>query len=27
MRRLRDHVISHDVARWAREFLESLRAD
>ena len=26
MRRLRDHVMTHDVARWAREFLESLRA-
>ncbi|HET6919775.1 MAG TPA: trehalose-6-phosphate synthase, partial [Jiangellaceae bacterium] len=25
MRRLRDHVMTHDVARWAREFLESLR--
>jgi trehalose 6-phosphate synthase len=27
MRRLRDHVMTHDVARWAREFLENLRAD
>ena len=26
MRRLREHVMTHDVARWAREFLESLRA-
>ncbi|HET6729278.1 MAG TPA: trehalose-6-phosphate synthase [Jiangellaceae bacterium] len=26
MRRLRGHVMSHDVARWAREFLETLRA-
>jgi trehalose 6-phosphate synthase len=25
MRRLRHHVMTHDVARWAREFLESLR--
>jgi hypothetical protein len=23
---LRDRVMTHDVARWAREFLESLRA-
>ncbi|HEU0214959.1 MAG TPA: trehalose-6-phosphate synthase [Jiangellaceae bacterium] len=26
MRRLREHVMSHDVARWAREFLQALRA-
>ncbi|MGH8824682.1 MAG: alpha,alpha-trehalose-phosphate synthase (UDP-forming) [Jiangellaceae bacterium] len=26
MRRLREHVMTHDVARWAREFLETLRA-
>ncbi|MGH8775488.1 MAG: alpha,alpha-trehalose-phosphate synthase (UDP-forming) [Jiangellaceae bacterium] len=26
MRRLREHVVNHDVARWAREFLETLRA-
>jgi trehalose 6-phosphate synthase len=26
MRRLRGHVMTHDVARWAREFLEALRA-
>jgi trehalose 6-phosphate synthase len=26
MRRLRDHVMAHDIARWAREFLETLRA-
>jgi trehalose 6-phosphate synthase len=26
MRALRDHVISHDVQRWAREFLAALRA-
>jgi trehalose 6-phosphate synthase len=26
MRRLREHVMSHDVARWAREFLHALRA-
>jgi trehalose 6-phosphate synthase len=26
MRRLREHVMTHDVTRWAREFLESLRA-
>jgi trehalose 6-phosphate synthase len=26
MRRLRAHVMTHDVARWAREFLETLRA-
>ncbi|HSI94252.1 MAG TPA: trehalose-6-phosphate synthase [Jiangellaceae bacterium] len=26
MRRLRDHVTTHDVNRWAREFLDSLRA-
>jgi trehalose 6-phosphate synthase len=25
MRRLRHHVMTHDVARWAREFLETLR--
>ncbi|MBD0292372.1 MAG: trehalose-6-phosphate synthase [Jiangellaceae bacterium] len=26
MRRMRNHVVTHDVARWAREFLDSLRA-
>jgi len=26
MRRLREHVVTHDVNRWAREFLETLRA-
>jgi trehalose 6-phosphate synthase len=26
MRRLREHVAAHDVNRWAREFLETLRA-
>jgi trehalose 6-phosphate synthase len=26
MRRLRDHVMTYDIARWAREFLETLRA-
>jgi trehalose 6-phosphate synthase len=26
MRRLREHVATHDVNRWAREFLETLRA-
>jgi trehalose 6-phosphate synthase len=26
MRRLREHVVAHDINRWAREFLESLRA-
>ena len=25
MRRLREHVLAHDVHRWAREFLETLR--
>jgi trehalose 6-phosphate synthase len=26
MRRLREHVVEHDVNRWAREYLETLRA-
>jgi trehalose 6-phosphate synthase len=26
MRRLRQHVVEHDVNRWAREYLETLRA-